>query len=140
MMWLKMMKLHQHVQQDSTVATGRKIRWHCNYCKFKTGWYCKICKVYCCPEMKNSKQPRNCHREHILETQPSFKINQFYYIFNLYYSIKIRHLTQFHVTASPKYHHFHHEHYYSSIDATINVNIASTVHVCQLSSDISLES
>ncbi len=44
MMWLKMMELHQHVQQDSTEATRRKIRWHCNYCKFKTGWYCETCK------------------------------------------------------------------------------------------------
>jgi hypothetical protein len=26
LMWLKMMELHQHVQQDSTEATGRKIR------------------------------------------------------------------------------------------------------------------
>jgi hypothetical protein len=75
MMWLKMMELHQHVQQDSTEATGRKIRRHCNYCKFKTGWYCTTCKVYCCPEMKNSKKPRNCYKEHILEAHPSFKIN-----------------------------------------------------------------
>jgi hypothetical protein len=32
-------------------------------------------KVYCCPEMKSSKQPRNCYKEHILEAHPSFKMN-----------------------------------------------------------------
>jgi hypothetical protein len=26
LMWVKMMELHQHVQQDITEATGRKIR------------------------------------------------------------------------------------------------------------------
>jgi hypothetical protein len=75
LMWVKMMELHQHVQQDITEATGRKIRRHCAFCKLKTGWYCKTCKVYCCPEMKSSKQPRNCYKEHILEAHPSFKMN-----------------------------------------------------------------
>ena len=74
-MWAKMKELHQHVQQDSKEATWRKIRRHCAYCKFNTGWYCKTCKVYCCPEMKSGKQPRNCYKEHILEAHPSFNLN-----------------------------------------------------------------
>ena len=82
LMWAKMMELHQHVQQYSKEATGRKIRRHCAYCKFKTGWYCKTCKVYCCPEMKSVKQPRNCYKEHILEAHPSFKLNQLFQIVN----------------------------------------------------------
>ena len=73
LMWLKLVELHQHVQQERTEATGRKIRRHCHYCKAKTGWYCKTCKVYCCPEIKNCKQPRNCYEEHVLEAHPSFK-------------------------------------------------------------------
>jgi len=71
--WMQLVELHQHVQQDSTEARGRKIRWHCDFCKLKTGWFCNTCKVYCCPEMKGGKQPRNCYKEHILQAHPSFK-------------------------------------------------------------------
>jgi hypothetical protein len=74
LMWAKMMELHQHVQQDSTETTGRKIRRHFAFCKLKTGWFCKTCKVYCCPDMKGGKQPRNCYKEHILQAYPSFKV------------------------------------------------------------------
>jgi hypothetical protein len=73
--WMQLLELHKHVQQDSKEATGRKIRRHCSVCKSKTGWYCVPCKMYCCPELKNSKTPRNCYKEHILEAHPSFKLN-----------------------------------------------------------------
>ncbi len=51
--WLQVLELHKHVQQQSIEATGRKIRRHCAFCKNKTGLYCSTCNVYCCSEMKN---------------------------------------------------------------------------------------
>jgi hypothetical protein len=71
--WMQVLELHKHVQQQSTEATGRKIRRHCAFCKNKTGWYCSTCNVYCCPEMKNCKEPRNCYKQHILAVHPKFK-------------------------------------------------------------------
>jgi hypothetical protein len=60
--WIKLLELHKHVQQQSTEATGRNIRRHCSICKSKMGWYCQTCKVYCCPEIKDSKIPRTAIR------------------------------------------------------------------------------
>jgi hypothetical protein len=71
--WMQVLELHKHVQQQTTESTGRKIRRHCAFCKNKTGWYCSTCNVYCCPEIKNSKEPRNCYKQHILKVQPNFK-------------------------------------------------------------------
>jgi hypothetical protein len=72
LMRAKMMELHQPMQQDTTESTGRKIRHYCAFCKLKAGWLCKTCKVYCCPEIKGGKQPRNCYKEHMLQAHPSF--------------------------------------------------------------------
>jgi hypothetical protein len=72
-LWMQVLELHKHVQQQTTESTGRKIRRHCAFCKNKTGWYCSTCNVYCCPEIKNSKEPRNCYKQHILTVHPKFK-------------------------------------------------------------------
>jgi len=73
--WMQLLELHKHVQQDGTEATGRKIRHRCEFCQSKTGWYCKPCNVYCCPELKLTKKPRHCYKEHVLDKHPSLKLN-----------------------------------------------------------------
>jgi hypothetical protein len=64
-LFVQLVELHKQVQQESKEVTGRKIRWHCSI-KRKTGWHSITCTVYCCPEIKNTKTPRNCYKEHIL--------------------------------------------------------------------------
>jgi hypothetical protein len=71
-LWMQLMELHKHEQIDGVEATGRKIRRHCAFCKNKTGWQCKTCKVYCCPEMTKCKKPWNCYKEHPIAAHPSY--------------------------------------------------------------------
>jgi hypothetical protein len=73
--WMQLLELHKHVQQDGTEATGRKIRRRCEFCRSKTGWYCKPCNVYCCPALKTTKKPWHCYKEHVLDKHPSLKLN-----------------------------------------------------------------
>jgi hypothetical protein len=35
--WMQVLELHKHVQQQSTESTGRKIKRHCAFCKTKRG-------------------------------------------------------------------------------------------------------
>jgi hypothetical protein len=72
-LWIHVMQLHKHIQQQTTESSGRKLRRHGAFCKNKTGWYCSTCNVYCCPEMKNCKEPHNCYKQHILEVHPKFE-------------------------------------------------------------------
>jgi hypothetical protein len=65
--WLQVLDLHKHVQQQATEASERKIRRHCAFCKNKTVWYCSTCNIYCCPEITNPKEPRNCFKDHVLK-------------------------------------------------------------------------
>ena len=44
LMWVKMMELHPHVQQDSTEATGRKIRRHCLFANSRPAGIVKLAK------------------------------------------------------------------------------------------------
>jgi hypothetical protein len=37
------------------------------------GWHCSACNVYCCPELKNCKEPRNFYKQHVLAVHPNFK-------------------------------------------------------------------
>jgi hypothetical protein len=73
--WLQVLDLHKHVQQQATEASGRKIRRHCAFSKNKTGWYCSTCNIYCCPEITNSKAPRTCFKDHVLKVHPNLKLN-----------------------------------------------------------------
>jgi hypothetical protein len=72
-LWVQVMQLHKHIQQQTTESSGCKLKRHCDFCKNKTGWYCSTCNVYCCPEMKGGKEPRYCYKQHILEVHPKFK-------------------------------------------------------------------
>jgi hypothetical protein len=66
-LWAQMISLHPHIQSKETEKTGRLMRRRCTQCQMKTGWYCELCKVFCCPEHRDGTNPRNCYKEHILK-------------------------------------------------------------------------
>jgi hypothetical protein len=65
-----MIGMHPHKKCEETETTGRLVRRTCVQCLKKTGWFCALCNVFCCPEIMDGKHPRNCYKEHIIKIHP----------------------------------------------------------------------